>query len=65
MKKSTLITTIAMIVVVVVALSTATYAWFSSASTNKVSATVSTSTLGDFAISQATVGNPDGTIRKR
>ena len=29
MKKSTLITTIAMIVVVVVALSTATYAWFS------------------------------------
>ena len=30
MKKSTLITTIAMIVVVVVALSTATYAWFTS-----------------------------------
>ena len=59
MKKSTLITTIAMIVVVVVALSTATYAWFSSASTNKVSATVTTTGAGDFAISQATYGTPD------
>lgn len=36
MKKSTLITTIAMIVVVVVALSTATYAWFSNATQNYV-----------------------------
>jgi len=41
MKKSTLITTIAMIVVVVVALSTATYAWFTSASKATASASIS------------------------
>ncbi len=56
MKKSTLITTIAMIVVVVVALSTATYAWFSS-STSAVasSATITTAAAGDWTIAQATV----------
>ena len=56
MKKSTLITTIAMIVVVVVALSTATYAWFSS-STSAVatSATITTSAAGDWTIAKANV----------
>ncbi len=54
MKKSTLITTIAMIVVVVVALSTATYAWFSS-STSAVatSATITTTAAGDWTIASA------------
>ncbi|MBE5763921.1 MAG: hypothetical protein E7338_06875 [Clostridiales bacterium] len=42
MKKSTLITTIAMIVVVVVALSTATYAWFSSGSATTVTGQMTT-----------------------
>ena len=42
MKKSTLITTIAMIVVVVVALSTATYAWFSSSTKQAVTTTIRT-----------------------
>ena len=59
MKKSTLITTIAMIVVVVVALSTATYAWFTSATTNKVTATVTTEGAGDYSISVALLGSPN------
>ena len=42
MKKSTLITTIAMIVVVVVALSTATYAWFSSQTATTVETQITT-----------------------
>lgn len=56
MKKSTLITTIAMIVVVVVALSTATYAWFSS-STSAVatSATITTTAAGDWTIAKANI----------
>ena len=60
MKKSTLITTIAMIVVVVVALSTATYAWFSS-STSAVatSATITTSAAGDWTIAKATLTGSD------
>ena len=41
MKKSTLITTIAMIVVVVVALSTATYAWFTSSTATVADASIS------------------------
>ena len=58
MKKSTLITTIAMIVVVVVALSTATYAWFSS-STSAVatSSTISTSAAADWTLADARQGS--------
>lgn len=48
MKKSTLITTIAMIVVVVVALSTATYAWFSSSTATTVSGTMSTTAISGW-----------------
>ena len=55
MKKSTLITTIAMIVVVVVALSTATYAWFSSTATATASASFSTTATGDWSMIQGTV----------
>jgi len=57
MKKSTLITTIAMIVVVVVALSTATYAWFSS-STSAVatSSTISTTASADWTLADARNG---------
>ncbi len=63
MKKSTLITTIAMIVVVVVALSTATYAWFSS-STSAVatSATITTSAAGDWTIAKAEVNGSNGFV---
>jgi len=50
MKKSTLITTIAMIVVVVVALSTATYAWFSSSATAVASTTFTTNASGDWSM---------------
>lgn len=50
MKKSTLITTIAMIVVVVVALSTATYAWFTSSSVSVAKVTISTEATGDWMI---------------
>lgn len=50
MKKSTLITTIAMIVVVVVALSTATYAWFSASSIAIATVDMSTSATADWAL---------------
>ncbi len=50
MKKSTLITTIAMIVVVVVALSTATYAWFSSSATAVASTNFTTNASGDWSM---------------
>lgn len=50
MKKSTLITTIAMIVVVVVALSTATYAWFSASSIAIATVEMSTSATADWAL---------------
>jgi len=50
MKKSTLITTIAMIVVVVVALSTATYAWFSSSQTAVASTNFTTNASGDWSL---------------
>lgn len=58
MKKSTLITTIAMIVVVVVALSTATYAWFSQATTTSASDSISTTAQADWIImgGKATAG---------
>ncbi len=55
MKKSTLITTIAMIVVVVVALSTATYAWFSSTSTATASSSFTTTATGDWSMIEGTV----------
>ena len=55
MKKSTLITTIAMIVVVVVALSTATYAWFSSTSTAIANTSFTTEVSGDWTIMLGTV----------
>lgn len=50
MKKSTLITTIAMIVVVVVALSTATYAWFSASEVAVASVNMSTTASADWAL---------------
>ena len=50
MKKSTLITTIAMIVVVVVALSTATYAWFSQATTTSTYDTITTTAASEWII---------------
>jgi len=52
MKKSTLITTIAMIVVVVVALSTATYAWFSAASVSTANVAMTTTATSDWLIFQ-------------
>lgn len=52
MKKSTLITTIAMIVVVVVALSTATYAWFSASELAVASVDMSTTASSDWALVQ-------------
>ena len=57
MKKSTLITTIAMIVVVVVALSTATYAWFSTTTTAVAGATFSTEASGDWSMIEGTISN--------
>lgn len=56
MKKSTLITTIAMIVVVVVALSTATYAWFSAATVSTAGAEMTTLAQSDWMIFQGTAG---------
>lgn len=50
MKKSTLITTIAMIVVVVVALSTATYAWFSASTSATITTTITTGASSDWAL---------------
>ena len=50
MKKSTLITTIAMIVVVVVALSTATYAWFSASDLAIANVSMSTKAAADWAL---------------
>lgn len=50
MKKSTLITTIAMIVVVVVALSTATYAWFSASSIAVANVNMTTQAAADWAL---------------
>lgn len=58
MKKSTLITTIAMIVVVVVALSTATYAWFSSNTYAIATTDMSTNASADFVLYQGTVTTP-------
>ena len=52
MKKSTLITTIAMIVVVVVALSTATYAWFSASEVAVATVDMSTTASSDWALVQ-------------
>ena len=59
MKKSTLITTIAMIVVVVVALSTATYAWFSSSSVSVAQVEMSTTASAEWMIFQGTEETPD------
>ena len=59
MKKSTLITTIAMIVVVVVALSTATYAWFSSSSVSVAQVEMSTQASAEWMIFQGAEGTPD------
>jgi len=50
MKKSTLITTIAMIVVVVVALSTATYAWFSASTVSTATVAMTTTATSDWMI---------------
>ena len=50
MKKSTLITTIAMIVVVVVALSTATYAWFSASTVSTATVSMTTTATSDWMI---------------
>ena len=52
MKKSMIISTIAMIVVVVVALSTATYAWFTSSAITKATVTMTVQSTGDFAIAK-------------
>ncbi|MCI7402065.1 MAG: hypothetical protein MSH40_05255 [Christensenella sp.] len=57
MKKSTLITTIAMIVVVVVALSTATYAWFSASSIAVANVNMTTQASADWAL---VLGNKTG-----
>jgi len=61
MKKSTLITTIAMIVVVVVALSTATYAWFSSQTTAVATTNFTTNASGDWSMMIGTVA-ADGSL---
>lgn len=50
MKKSMLLSTIAMIVVVVVALSTATFAWFSATTTAAISGTATVDATKDFDI---------------
>ena len=55
MKKSTLITTIAMIVVVVVALSTATYAWFSASTQAVASTTITTTAAADWILTKGTI----------
>jgi len=55
MKKSTLITTIAMIVVVVVALSTATYAWFSASTASIATTNISTTAAADWIMTQGNV----------
>ncbi len=62
MKKSTLITTIAMIVVVVVALSTATYAWFTSSSTAVATVNLTTTATGDWSMIQGTYAFADNTV---
>ena len=54
MKKSMIISTIAMIVVVVVALSTATYAWFTSSAITKATVSMTVTSTGDFAIAKGT-----------
>lgn len=59
MKKSTLITTIAMIVVVVVALSTATYAWFSSSQTAVASTNFTTNASGDWSLMVGSISGND------
>lgn len=56
MKKSTLLTTIAMIVVVVVALSTATYAWFSSSTASTATANVTTASDSALMMYNGTIG---------
>lgn len=50
MKKSMLLSTIAMIVVVVVALSTATFAWFSSTASATISGTTTITSTRDFIV---------------
>ena len=66
MKKSTLITTIAMIVVVVVALSTATYAWFSASSVSVAQVDMTTTASADWMIFEgsdtATKGTPSTSL---
>jgi hypothetical protein len=60
MKKSTLITTIAMIVVVVVALSTATYAWFSANSFATAAVTMKTTASADWSLVVGDAGSESG-----
>ena len=62
MKKSTLITTIAMIVVVVVALSTATYAWFSSSSASTATMSISSTATSGWSLSKGTVNTADSSV---
>lgn len=52
MKKSMLLSTIAMIVVVVVALSTATFAWFSAQGQNAITGTMTVQAAKDFVINE-------------
>ena len=54
MKKSMIISTIAMIVVVVVALSTATYAWFNSSNYTTASVTMTTEASADWTMYKGT-----------
>lgn len=61
MKKSTLITTIAMIVVVVVALSTATYAWFSASSVSVAQVDMTTTASADWMIFEGSDTATEGT----
>ena len=62
MKKSTLITTIAMIVVVVVALSTATYAWFSASEVAVATVDMSTTASSDWALVEGKKSQDGNTI---
>lgn len=62
MKKSTLITTIAMIVVVVVALSTATYAWFSASEVAVATVDMTTTASSDWALVEGKKSQDGSTI---
>lgn len=57
MKKSMIISTIAMIVVVVVALSTATYAWFSTSRQAVATTTITTQSTTDWTIQKSTISS--------